>query len=307
MSDGSKIEWTEATWNPITGCSLVSEGCRNCYAAELAASRLRHHPSRAGLARRNADGVAKFTGEVRLNAQWLDQPLRWKRPRKIFVCELGDLFHESVPDEWIDGVFAIMALCPQHTFQVLTKRPERMRDYCSSDATLGRVISLANSWLQSDGKIDVQHKADGFGGIVLPNVWLGTSVEDQATADERIPLLLDTPAAKRFISAEPLLGPVDLMDIPWLPGRPRFPQTDDLSDGRSGLHLVDGTRLDWVIVGGESGPNARAMHPDWVRSLRDQCAAADVPFFFKQWGAWLTGKAAAGHLLDGREHREMPE
>lgn len=356
MSDGSKIEWTDATWNPITGCSLVSEGCRNCYAAELAASRLRHHPSRAGLARRNADGVAKFTGEVRLNEEWLGQPLRWARPRRIFVCAHGDLFHESVPDEWIDGVFAIMALCPQHTFQVLTKRPERMRDYCSSDATLGRVISLANSWLQSDGKIDVQHKADGFGGIVLPNVWLGTSVEDQATADARIPLLLAMPAAKRFISAEPLLGAVDLTAL-----SPNGIQMIDALRGWSRAPEYSGwPRLDWVIVGGESGRNARPMHPDWVRSLRDQCAGAEVPFFFKQWGEWLprepehgpcwksqngksedhhtlfpddiaddpkgwdsglsylsdgnehaafqrVGKKAAGALLDGREHREMPE
>lgn len=136
MADKTSIEWTRgpdgspgATWNPITGCTLVSEGCRHCYAAQLAATRLKNHWSRAGLARLNAAGEAKFTGEVRFNADWLDQPLRWRRPRRIFVCAHGDLFHEGVPDEWIDRVFAVMALAPQHTFQVLTKRPERARAY----------------------------------------------------------------------------------------------------------------------------------------------------------------------------------
>lgn len=357
MSDGSKIEWTDATWNPITGCSLVSEGCRNCYAAELAAGRLRNHPSRAGLARRNADGVAKFTGEVRFNAQWLGQPLRWSRPRRIFVCAHGDLFHESVPDEWIDRVFAVMALCPQHTFQVLTKRPERMREYVTNArrpheiaraiidefmcGTIPKKLLTNETWpefwpIEAEG--DPEDPSDLFlRRWPLPNVWLGVSVEHQAMADERIPLLLDTPAAKRFISAEPLLGPLRL---------------DELQEGlpsNAWLTWLDG--LDLVIVGGESGPNARPMHPDWVRTLRDQCAAAGVPFFFKQWGAWATvydrdaddpdwnrcpraessterylnlagghgfhgervvfarrvGKAAAGHLLDGREHREIPE
>lgn len=358
MSDGSKIEWTDATWNPITGCSLVSEGCRNCYAAALAAGRLRNHPSRAGLARRNADGVAKFTGDVRLNEEWLDQPLRWMRPRKIFVCAHGDLFHDHVPAEWIDKVFAVMALCPQHTFQVLTKRPENMRAYLDAEErSYGRILDQATqlpisnpcSTLVGDGEGNI----DGFSDWPLPNVWLGTSVEDQATADERIPLLLDTPAVKRFISAEPLLGAIDLTMIP-IGGR----IGDDVCLCASALEVPDmqsGTRLDWVIVGGESGPNARAMHPDWVRSLRDQCAAAGVPFFFKQWGKWAPqeddfgvhpdacydrdgkpifptcvvslsgvveecppygaqsnfmvacGKKAAGHLLDGREHREAPE
>tara|TARA_R110002074_G_scaffold253081_3_gene425088 strand:- start:8141 stop:9175 length:1035 start_codon:yes stop_codon:yes gene_type:complete len=343
MADGTKIEWTNATWNPITGCTLVSEGCRNCYAAELAVGRLQHHPSRAGLARRNAEGQAKFTGEVRFNEGWLDQPLRWTKPRRIFVCAHGDLFHEDVPDAWIDRVFAVMALSPQHVFQVLTKRPERMRDYFEPYSQR-RADGLSNAVLELGytGPLEALQWA-------LPNVWLGVSVEDQATADARIPLLLDTPAAKRWISAEPLLGPVDFS--------PKADATYQFLSEWYGDEGFDPTgsqprqlrragyfpRVDWVVVGGESGRGARPMHPDWARDLRDQCAAAEVPFFFKQWGAWLPegqrdaqnrerdavwfaddcnedelylfvdgvdamhlGKKAAGHLLDGVEHREFP-
>lgn len=278
MAETSSIEWTDATWNPITGCTLVSQGCRHCYAARLAATRLRNHPSRAGLARVNAAGEAKFTGEVRFNEDWLDQPLRWRKPRRIFVCAHGDLFHESVPDEWIDRVFAVMALTPQHVFQVLTKRPERMRDYLGHGGTCIPV--------------GIRHAAESMGlgdpgplPITLPNVWLGTSVENQATADERIPPLLTTPAAVRFISAEPLLGAVDLRFL-----QPFDPPVEiDALNGTHGVlrpHRGRSAHLDWVIVGGESGPGARPMHPDWARALRDQCAAAGVPFFFKQWGEW---------------------
>lgn len=265
MAEHSTIEWTDATWNPITGCTLVSEGCRHCYAAGLAATRLKHHPSRAGLARINAAGEAKFTGEVRFNEQWIDQPLRWRRPRMIFVCAHGDLFHESVPDDWIDRVFAVMAVASHHTFQVLTKRPERARDYLGTragDWQLHWPDAARKSGALLGDMPALRSRAAQF---PLPNVWLGTSVEDQATADARIPHLLAAPAAVRFLSAEPLLGPVDLQRIP------------------AG---TQGERLDWVIVGGESGAHARPMHPDWARSLRDQCACSGVAFFFKQWGAW---------------------
>lgn len=288
--DGTKIEWTDATWNPITGCSVVSPGCTNCYAMRLAGTRLQHHPSRAGLTRDTKAGPV-WTGEVRFNEQWLDQPLRWKRPRRIFVCAHGDLFHEAVPDEWIDRVFAVMALAPQHVFQVLTKRPERMRDY------MLRLVA-ANQEHGPDGPLVPERctwndlTATGH-HHPLPNVWLGTSVEDQARADERIPILLDTPAAVRWISAEPLLSEVRL---------DRIPQPAELAP--STMNALSGTcwpdftgiaynqrypRLDWVVAGGESGPGARPMHPDWPRSLRDQCAAAGVPFFFKQRGEWSTG------------------
>jgi len=309
MSDGAKIEWTDATWNPITGCSVVSPGCTNCYAMKLAGSRLAHHPSRAGLTRDTKAGPV-WTGEVRLNEQWLDEPLRWRRPRKIFVCAHGDLFAEGVPDAWIERVFAVMALCPQHVFQVLTKRPERMRAYLAHPATARAVWELACDMVVEHGfgVVLLAHPSHAsiapagrhvhVGRWPLRNVWLGVSVEDQRRADERIPILLDTPAAVRWISAEPLLGPVDLDaawhgepaldaecwgDCAWCEkGRPPLHNCQrgkgDWEKGRSGL--------DWVVAGGESGPGARPMHPDWARSLRDQCAAAGVPFLFKQWGTW---------------------
>ena len=312
MADGTHIEWTEATWNPITGCSLASPGCTNCYAMKLAGTRLAHHPSRAGLTQDSKAGPV-WTGEVRFNEEWLDQPLRWTKPRMIFVCAHGDLFHESVPDEWIDRIFAVMALCPQHTFQVLTKRSARMREYFSTrvqispplngDATFprarGHVEQHANLIAMRSG-IDLpwrpRHESGGYWwGFKadmpwpLPNVWLGVSVEDQQRADERIPDLLATPAAVRWISAEPLLGPVDLCRVQGnlapIAGYIPLESTDHKPVG-----------IDWVVVGGESGSKARPMHPDWVRSLRDQCAAAGVPFFFKQWGEFAPGEIAGAFL-----------
>jgi protein gp37 len=286
MAETSHIEWTDATWNPITGCTMVSAGCTNCYAMGLAATRLRHHPSRAGLTRETG-GRHVWTGEVRLNEQWLDQPLRWTRPRMIFVCAHGDLFHEAVPDDWIDRVFAVMALAPQHTFQVLTKRPKRARSYLGKSGA--RIMELVADRVCEEGlpvllamppeMVPPVELAKSGRTVInlrdwpLPNVWLGTSIEDQATADARIPHLLATPAAIRFVSAEPLLGPWDTR------------QTLD----RANMDPVWGLKqagLDWVICGGESGPGARPMHPDWARSLRDQCQAAGVAFHFKQWGEW---------------------
>ncbi len=323
MADTSKIEWTDATWQPITGCTLVSDGCDNCYAAKMAATRLKNHPSRKGLTRRNAAGLAKFTGEVRFNEGWLDQPLRWRKPRRIFVCAHGDLFHENVPDEWIDRVFAVMALCPQHTFQILTKRADRMREYYSGMGVCTRIAEAAHNMgpKHSIGEVAVFEQPIGpilengqpeFGyrhflnptRWPLPNIWLGVSVEDQPRADERIPALLATPAAIRFVSAEPLLKEVRVhrLRIPediggyldalrgekWIPGC-----------GSISSRTIKTAKLDWVIVGGESGSNARPMHPDWARSLRDQCQAAGVPFFFKQWGEWAEEEAITdAKLLD---------
>ena len=283
MADHSLIEWTDATWQPITGCSVVSPGCTNCYAMKLAGTRLKHHESRKGLTRDSKAGPV-WTGEVRLNEQWLDQPLRWKRSRKIFVCAHGDLFAENVPDEWIDRVFAVMALATQHTFQVLTKRADRMRQYVTSlhnsRALAPIVFDLIKSWELEPRKMTLAR--------TLPNVWLGVSAEDQKRADERIPDLLATPAAVRFVSAEPLLGPLHLDDfcdghkfVDWLRGN----WWHDDPDGPGAISRGH-ERLDWVIVGGESGPGSRPMHPAWVRSLRDQCAAAGTAFFMKQWGEW---------------------
>lgn len=321
MSDNTTIEWTDATWNIVTGCSVTSPGCANCYAMKLAGTRLRNHPSRKGLTIDSKAGPV-WNGQVRFNEEWLRQPLEWKKPRRIFVCAHGDLFHENVPDEWIDKVFAVMALAQQHQFQVLTKRAERMRVYLTDEdlnnrfcAALGNMLD--GDWIWQEGKrfrdridnlIDLflGESTDDEGDLTfhadpmpLPNVWLGVSVEDQQRADERIPHLLATPAAIRFISAEPLVGEIDLTSIAWPLDRPRFPETDDLSEARSALHEIEGTKLHWVIAGGESSPDARPMHPNWIRSLRDQCAAADVPFFFKQWGEWFPHKPRAGDDLGG--------
>lgn len=313
MADGTHIEWTDATWNPITGCSIVSPGCTNCYAMRLAGTRLKHTPSRAGLTTDSKAGPV-WTGEVRLNKQWLYQPIEWKKPRRIFVCAHSDLFAENVPDEWILDVFTVMATASHHTYQVLTKRADRMREFISRPDLLNDIY--ANWYTFSGGACEVQ-------SWPLHNVWLGVSAEDQRRADERIPELLATPAAIRFVSAEPLLGPISFRWAKW----------DDWKDenGRPRLSVdhLDGLRkLDWIIVGGESGTGARPMHPDWVRSIRDQCASAGTAFFFKQWGAWLPGgqqmadgrpwapaggnnlhavKALTGRLLDGIEHNAMPQ
>lgn len=330
MADGTKIEWTDATVNAVNGCSLASPGCTNCYAMRLAGTRLRNHPSRAGLTIDTKAGPV-WNGEVRLNEDALLVPLRWTRPRKIFWNAHGDLFHPNVPDEWIDRQFAVMALTPQHTHQVLTKRPDRMWEYVTrlveepSQLTARR---FAQVWPSG-----VKTPKDGI-TLPLANVWLGTSVEDQTRADERIPHLLATPAAVRFLSCEPLLGPIDLVETGAI-------ETDSYGPGHTPSAVRTFTRglVDWVIVGGESGPGARPMHPDWARSLRDQCEAAGVAFHFKQWGAyryedlpetdsvsritdndvlvhsgagrraalgWRVGKKAAGRLLDGVQHDGMP-
>jgi len=289
MADHSAIEWTDATWQPITGCSIVSPGCTNCYAMKLAGTRLKHIPSREGLTHETKAGPV-WTGEVRFNAEWLLQPLNWKRPRRIFVCAHGDLFAENVPDEWIDKVFAVMALSPQHTFQVLTKRAQRMRDYMAN--CRNRIIKQTldeDHWdyvsLQAGKNYNSRVKIGEPWIWPLDNVWLGASTERQQEADERIPLLLETPAAVRFVSAEPLLGPIDLSVIT-VNGCDRvYPLRGMMEHHPRGT--LDHPKLDWVIAGGESGLNARPMHLAWVRSLRDQCAAAGVPFFKKQWGEWL--------------------
>lgn len=299
MADQSKIEWTEATWNPITGCTVKSAACRDCYAMTLAGTRLKNHASRAGLTRQNADGKHIWTGEVRFNQAWLDQPLKWKKPRNIFVCAHSDLFHEDVPDEWIDPVFAVMALChddsladwsdrPNHIFQILTKRADRMRKYMTDPGLWGRIQNVIDNWESEDGC-----PFDGHAPIMqnelFDHIWMGVSVEDQKAADERIPQLLATPAAVRWISAEPLLGPVDLENI-YLRRDGQLPNdlSSKLGDYVRPLagNFVGSPKIDWVVLGGESGSTARPMHPDWARQIRDDCEAAGVPFFFKQWGEY---------------------
>jgi protein gp37 len=378
MSDNTKIEWTDATWNIITGCSVVSAGCKNCYAMKLAGTRLKHHTSRAGLTIDTKNGPV-WNGEVRFNQQWLGQPLRWSKPRMIFVCAHSDLFHESVPDDWIDTVFAVMALAKQHVFQVLTKRPERMRQYFDDLGYRAEQIGIEAEYISG---LD-RHLPDLSQRWTLPlsNVWIGVSVENQEAADKRIPILLDTPAAVRWISAEPLLGPLEILK--WLDPYTcsdcgyHGAESDAGPDGceecgeefgggdvcehcgadeqsakyscpQCGSHysfdrdygfMFPGSAehglLNWVVVGGESGDGSRPMHPEWARSLHDQCVMGGVRFLFKQWGDWAPvhelkcnepgiagklwhnfdpdtsvcriGKKAAGRLLDGVAHDGYPE
>jgi protein gp37 len=288
MGDRSAIEWTDATWNPVTGCSHVSEGCRNCYAEALS---LRRGWSRKPWTARNA------AENVVLRPERLDQPLRWRRPRRVFVNSMSDLFHELVPDDYIDRVFAVMARAwwmgeggdGRHVFQVLTKRPERaLRWFRATASGASRERVVFDTPTPPDGIAWGSTWWRRWPGWPLPNVWLGVSVEDQRAADERIPLLARLPAAVRFLSVEPLLGPVELGTWLW----------SAMADG-------GGCAISWVIVGGESGPRSRPMEPAWARAVRDQCVAAGVPFFFKQWGG-RTPKAG-GRTLDGRLWDQMPE
>jgi len=325
MSDHSSIEWTDSTWNPVTGCSKVSQGCKHCYA-------LREWPRlSAPRPRPNIYTGRQFT-DVAEHMDRLEQPLHWHKPRRIFVNSMSDLFHEAVSDRFISNVFGIMAAAHWHQFQVLTKRADRMRDLLTRPDFLPMVEEAAALYTRNEVTWPV------------PNLWLCVSAEDQATADARVVQLSHTPAAVRGVSAEPLLGPIDLRRIvlhsgpidllPTAPPEWRAVQTVNVVMDATVPGKKSGRRaIDWVVVGGESGPNARPMHPDWARSLRDQCATAGVAFFFKQWGEWAPnclcdtkhahpptprptpgklgcmfrcGKHAAGRLLDGRTHDEFP-
>lgn len=288
----TSIEWTEKTWNPVVGCDPVSPGCTNCYAMTMAAriERMGGAPQYDGTTKPSRAG-AVWTGKVALAEKALLEPLKRKKPTTYFVNSMGDLFHEDVPEEWKDMVFAVMALCPQHTFQVLTKRSARMREYLTNDIDLPERIGRAAhelDWKRAQETLPSFNPDDIhiFAPMPLPNVWLGVSAEDQARADERIPDLLNTPAAVRFASCEPLLGLVDLRSI--CTGWHFINSLDGFAwhDADRALKSEKCASLDWVIVGGESGRKARPMHPDWARSLRDQCEAAGTAFLFKQWGEY---------------------
>lgn len=336
MAHGTAIEWTHipgfkgVTWNPVAGCSKVSEGCRNCYAIRDA-HRLGGNPN-PKISSVYSDltvvenGSPNWTGKVRVLDQRLEQPLHWKNPRAVFVNSMSDLFHEEIPNEFIAKVLMVASVCPEHIFMILTKRAKRMAEFFESpdpsaaewiyDIAPERALAFAN---QPDEP--------------PPNIWLGVSAEDQATANERIPFLLEAPASRRFVSLEPLLGEIDLTKI--------FPEDvgGDLPinvltpfDPHSGIG-----HLDWIIFGGESGDDARPLHPNYPRKLRDQGIAAGIPIFFKQWGEhlpssclpaernailalnenlthlaahgetfWKVGKKAAGSLLDGKHWQEFP-
>jgi protein gp37 len=289
VSDGSPIEWTNASWNPVRGCDKVSAGCKNCY-AETFSERwrgIKGHPFEQGF-------------DLRLVPEALDKPLRWKKPRKIFVNSMSDLFHEDIPNEYIAAVFGVMAACPQHTFQVLTKRAARMREWfdwvwkqdpepwthCHSEAL------AAETRLTGDLDGTIHRHSGGLPDRPwpLPNVHLGVSAENQATADERIPLLLQCPAAVRWVSAEPLLGPIVFGDKGLGQGSECSEDGWMVRVDEDGCCISCGEYvmwygIDWVVVGGESGPGARICDVPWIRSIVEQCRAAEVPAFVKQLGA----------------------
>lgn len=288
MADNSKIEWTDATWNPVTGCTKVSPGCDHCYAERITE---RFH------------GKGSFA-VVRRDEAKLYLPLRWRKPRRIFVNSMSDLFHEDVPDGFAARVFATMARAQQHSFQVLTKRHGRMRAMLNAPSFVG----LVRHTLGTVGEDMVWP---------LPNVWLGVSCENQQWADIRIPALLDTPAVVRWVSAEPFLGPIDLhardtrtFGPRWLPATAYGVNAPDhrAGDGSAVGDLyatMYGPNLDWVVTGGESGPNARPADPDWFRQIRDQCVEAGVAYLHKQNGG-RTPKAN-GRELDGRTWDQYPD
>lgn len=312
------IEWTDRTWNPTRGCSRVSEGCRNCY-AERQAARFAGitltfpelGPPKSATFHgfvQIANSHPQWTGRVELIESKLMEPLHWRKPCRVFVNSMSDLFHEALPDEAIDRVFAVMALCPQHTFQILTKRPERMLEYFRPDGFSGfgehiMIARYAAIWSAMEASGISIGTRTALSDWPLPNVWLGVSVENQATADERIPPLLQTPAAVRFVSYEPALGPVDFerhLGIWRCSGCGEIKECSPKwrCTGRGWAHLCADNHpqhghepatffktLDWLICGGESGPGARPFDIAWARSARDQCRAAGVAFFMKQVGA----------------------
>lgn len=329
MAENSKIEWCEKTWNPVVGCTRASAGCDHCYAVGMT-KRLEAmgHAKYAGLV-----GNGHFNGVVRTVPEDLDKPLKWKKPAVIFVNSMSDLFHKSVPFEFIDQVFAVMALCPQHTFQVLTKRPERMAEYLSQRRDIGHFMSECH--MERNGVIkakaaDYDDLKNGWQHCSaahewpLNNVWLGTSCENQETADERIPHLLKCPAAVRFLSLEPLLGPVDLS--PWILGRcPKckgdgheghFPThreywgkggsskicphcrttMPDYPMRPNGEEYFVPDLVSWLIIGGESGANPRPYNLQWPRDIIKQCRDAGVPVFHKQLGAHAVSEYQADHI-----------
>lgn len=290
MSDHTGIEWTDASWPIHAGCKEISAGCANCYAARLTATRLKGTEKYRGLAVIGANGHPHFTGETRMYGDHLKWPLKWRKPRKIFVDDMSDLFYEGHSDEDIDRVFGVMWAClylgPRdaeydgHVFQVLTKRAARMRDYLSSD----RRRRWAEHAVRFGGGEDPDGLFDQTAGWQGPHprIWVGVSCEDQRAANERVLELVATPAAVRFVSAEPLLGPIDFTRIAVSRSPHNALTGEHLTES---AHAVDWSRLDWIIVGGESGPRARRCNVAWIRSIVEQCRATGTPCFVKQMGA----------------------
>jgi protein gp37 len=302
VTDVSEIAWTDTIWNPLAGCTRKSAACRQCYAESATAESARDGGWGQGFAEIGEAGAA-WTGTVALREDRLTLPLGLEHPSRIFVNSLSDLFHESLDVATIDTVFAVMASAPHHVFQVLTKRPKTMQPYLADAATPAR-IALKMAELGHAGTIEAWP---------LPNVWLGVTAENQKEADRRIPLLLATPAAVRWVAAEPLLEALDLKPGTWL---------------KASAADRDSTKpkLDWIVAGGEISAAAQPCHPDWARGLRDQCVRADTPFFWTQWGEHIPatgveeravaeparmtweriGAGAPSRRLDGRMHEAFP-
>ena len=289
----TKIEWVDTSWNPIVGCSKISTGCDNCFAAKMAGrlANMGQKPYmevvRLGQPVRNpfhkshkGKFIGVWNGTTFLVESALDKPYHWKKPWTIFVCSMSDLFHETVPFEWIDKVIDVIVECPQHTFKILTKRPEILKQY--SDYNMAEAI---------------------------PNIWLGVTAENQEQADKRIPILLQIPAAKRFVSIEPMLGPINLTDIDAeMAGHEEYIHINSLT----GQHTDMGrpcnpvNKLDWVICGSESGHNRRPMNESWVRDLKNQCIITKTPFFLKQMHCEADGKKIKMPLFDGYVWNQRP-
>lgn len=287
MSEKTTISWTDSTWNPVRGCSKVSAGCQHCYAMKFAARFSKPGQPYHGLAKMTPHGP-EWTNEVKTVPDMLDAPLHWRAPRRIFVNSMSDLFHEQVPLEFVDEVFAIMALTPHHTYQILTKRPERMQAYLAPGSGIITAagpqdrITLIAERTETIAPCEIRRRWP------LPNVWLGVSAEDQPAADLRIPFLQETPAAVRFVSVEPMVGGVTLAEG-WMQGD---------------------RRMDWVIIGGESGVGARYMDPAWAQRLVLQCSSAGIPVFFKQVGAvaarqWRYSNSKGSHPADWPEWMQV--
>ena len=366
----SKIDWTDVTWNVTAGCRKVSEGCRNCWAIRtvprLAGNGVKGYEQITNSKEQitNKSGKAKkllnWSGKIELLEHNLQKPFKYgKKPKRVFVNSMSDLFHEDVPFDFVDKVMAVISLFSQHTFMILTKRPERMKEYFEKlfadytpDEIMEKLTSLYSdeNFLGKDKPFPaMEDEAECFAHNyamvhgILSNLWLGVSVEDQKTADERIPVLLQIPAAKHFISLEPMLGAVDLSKYLGFDATITCHEKITEDVGKAIIEMCNkaGAKklLDWVIVGGESGAGARPMHPEWVRSIKDQCTMSNVQFYFKQWGAYSmlndkvanvkckkiphvskmrsikgysdlfikVGKKEAGHLLDGIEYRQIPD
>lgn len=272
MADRSLIEWTDATWNPVIGCKVTSPGCIHCYAMRLAGTRLKHTPSREGLTLDSNAGPV-WNGEVRFMPKWLAQPLHWTKPRDIFVCAHSDLFYEGVTQDMRDQIFAMMWLADWHHYQVLTKRPKVMAEYLADPLTLRRVYL----WAIRLAKIHGAGEPKPFGWPMW-HVIVGISAEKQGWFGDRIgPLrVLKYLGWRTWASLEPLLGPIDIANARGV--------------------------LDWIVVGGESGPKARPMHPRWPHAIRDQCEEMGIPFFFKQWGEWAPVSEMSDAAIDACYH-----